>query len=452
MFNNTRLELLTDTEFRRAKQAAVVPASPMKFSPVHPDVSPPEVQQDVVEKMVPSAWEAPDSVETAESIKSDAIGDPGAMGIASSCETSARSCSCGAGLVGPPRVSSKELPWRSDRTSSRTSLVCSHCMLSAKVRIACMQGQGFAQRHESRMASLGSPKTEASDQTYFSSEGSRQLPYGTTHPDAPADEAPQATPQHPGTTDTEEAVAEASGLPPGAQAVDNGSGLEQVDQQTAEAERPEGMEDEEDEEDDEGDLMRKPEGGWSLVLWYFSLPIYVPLYYLTPMPSERWFLLTFALSLLWIAGFSFFMVWWVEVLGEVFHIDTIIMGFTLLAAGTSIPDAVSSLAVTRNGEGDMAVSSSVGSNIFDILVGLPIPWILKIGIIDGGKSEVKIISPYLTFYVLLLLSMVFAVIVCIHMLSWKLNKVLGLLMALLYIIFLTVAITVEKVAPEWLKF
>eukprot|EP00483_Globobulimina_turgida_P005456 UN05466 len=28
------------------------------------------------------------------------------------------------------------------------------------------------------------------------------------------------------------------------------------------------------------------------------------------------------------------------------------------------------------GKGDMAVSSSIGSNIFDILIGLPLPWLL----------------------------------------------------------------------------
>eukprot|EP00971_Amphidinium_carterae_P013445 264939-Amphidinium_carterae.1 len=39
-----------------------------------------------------------------------------------------------------------------------------------------------------------------------------------------------------------------------------------------------------------------------------------------------------------------------KVLGEVLHIHIIIMGFTLLAAGTSIPDAVSSVAVARAGQ------------------------------------------------------------------------------------------------------
>lgn len=48
------------------------------------------------------------------------------------------------------------------------------------------------------------------------------------------------------------------------------------------------------------------------------------------------------------------------------------MGLTILAAGTSIPDLITSVIVARKGLGDMAVSSSVGSNIFDITVG----WVL----------------------------------------------------------------------------
>ena len=46
-----------------------------------------------------------------------------------------------------------------------------------------------------------------------------------------------------------------------------------------------------------------------------------------------------------------------------------VMGLTFLAAGTSIPDLITSVLVAKQGLGDMAVSSSIGSNIFDITVG-----------------------------------------------------------------------------------
>ena len=55
-----------------------------------------------------------------------------------------------------------------------------------------------------------------------------------------------------------------------------------------------------------------------------------------------------------------------------------VMGYTFLAAGTSVPDLMSSVIVAKQGLGDMAVSSSIGSNIFDITFGLPLPWFIWI--------------------------------------------------------------------------
>lgn len=217
-----------------------------------------------------------------------------------------------------------------------------------------------------------------------------------------------------------------------------------------------------DEEDDIEELLLRPEGTLPFVLWCLSLPIYSILYYGIPKPTERMFLMTFGLSLVWIAVFSYVLVYCVEVLGGVLLggvIDNyiIVMGFTLLAAGTSIPDLVSSMAVARAGEGDMAVSSSIGSNIFDILVGLPIPWIIKIGFVEMlGKGNtdfaVRIKSFYIVFYVLILVMMILCVIVSIHLLGWYLNRTLGLGMAVLYATFLVIVLSVEFSEPEGLKF
>ena len=63
------------------------------------------------------------------------------------------------------------------------------------------------------------------------------------------------------------------------------------------------------------------------------------------------------------------LVWWANQTGETLDIPNEIMGLTILAAGTSIPDLITSVIVAKKGFGDMAVSSSVGSNIFDITVG-----------------------------------------------------------------------------------
>ena len=82
----------------------------------------------------------------------------------------------------------------------------------------------------------------------------------------------------------------------------------------------------------------------------------------------------FFASICWIGVYSYVMVNSAEIIGNTLTIPPVVMGVTFLAAGTSVPDLLSSVIVARMGEGDMAVSSSIGSNIFDILVGLPFPW------------------------------------------------------------------------------
>eukprot|EP00549_Striatella_unipunctata_P000160 CAMPEP_0118673494 /NCGR_PEP_ID=MMETSP0800-20121206/353_1 /TAXON_ID=210618 ORGANISM="Striatella unipunctata, Strain CCMP2910" /NCGR_SAMPLE_ID=MMETSP0800 /ASSEMBLY_ACC=CAM_ASM_000638 /LENGTH=687 /DNA_ID=CAMNT_0006568563 /DNA_START=50 /DNA_END=2110 /DNA_ORIENTATION=- len=109
---------------------------------------------------------------------------------------------------------------------------------------------------------------------------------------------------------------------------------------------------------------------------------------------SKWCYLSFLISIAWIGGFSYLMVAWTEVVGNTLGIPAVLMGLTFLAAGTSVPDLLSSVIVARRGEGDMAVSSSIGSNIFDILVGLPIPWMAytaypeKPDIVNIGSSGV----------------------------------------------------------------
>ena len=54
------------------------------------------------------------------------------------------------------------------------------------------------------------------------------------------------------------------------------------------------------------------------------------------------------------------MVWMAEVIGQLIGLSNTIMGLTFLAAGTSVPDLITSVIVARKGHGDMAVSSSIG--------------------------------------------------------------------------------------------
>ncbi|KAG7230400.1 hypothetical protein INR49_024506 [Caranx melampygus] len=158
---------------------------------------------------------------------------------------------------------------------------------------------------------------------------------------------------------------------------------------------------------------------------------------------EGWYLLTFLSSTLWIALFSYLMVWMVTIISYTLGIPDVIMGITFLAAGTSVPDCMASLIVARQGMGDMAVSNSIGSNIFDVLLGLGFPWALRTLIVSYG-SVVTINSKGLVYSVILLLASVTLTVLCVHLNRWRLDRRLGFSLLLLYAIFLLCSVGFER--------
>ncbi|MED6282843.1 hypothetical protein CHARACLAT_002495 [Characodon lateralis] len=163
------------------------------------------------------------------------------------------------------------------------------------------------------------------------------------------------------------------------------------------------------EENDTISPFHIPRGVGSKIKWLISWPLLLLLFFTVPNCAkprwEKYFMLSFILSTVWIAVFSYLMVWMVTIIGYTLGIPDVIMGITFLAAGTSVPDCIASLIVARQGLGDMAVSNTIGSNVFDILVGLGVPWAMQTMCVNYG-SEVMINSRGLVYSVVLLLGSV----------------------------------------------
>uniref|UniRef100_A0A8C5LA36 Solute carrier family 24 (sodium/potassium/calcium exchanger), member 2 n=1 Tax=Jaculus jaculus TaxID=51337 RepID=A0A8C5LA36_JACJA len=200
-----------------------------------------------------------------------------------------------------------------------------------------------------------------------------------------------------------------------------------------------------EEEDDQPLSLAWPSNTRKQVTFLIVLPIVFPLWITLPdvrkPTSRKFFPITFFGSITWIAVFSYLMVWWAHQVGETIGISEEIMGLTILAAGTSIPDLITSVIVARKGLGDMAVSSSVGSNIFDITVGLPLPWLLYTVI--HKFQPVAVSSNGLFCAIVLLFIMLLFVILSIALCKWRMNKVLGFIMFGLYFVFLVVSVLLE---------
>ena len=115
-------------------------------------------------------------------------------------------------------------------------------------------------------------------------------------------------------------------------------------------------------------------------------------------PSENPYR-TFVISILFIAGLCHFLVESAIGFSAAVGIPPVIVALTILAAGTSVPDLISSVIVAREGRGEMAVANAVGSNIFDILIGLGLPWL--IALVFLGQSVMVGTDGLLTSTVLL---------------------------------------------------
>ena len=116
--------------------------------------------------------------------------------------------------------------------------------------------------------------------------------------------------------------------------------------------------------------------------------------------GEKFYIVTFIMSILVIGALCHVMVQFAGYVGCIFGIDAFIMGTMVLAVGTSVPDALGSMIVARAGEADMAIANAVGSNVFDILLGLGFPWFLY-GVINRTSIQVcnqGILAPVLILF------------------------------------------------------
>ncbi|NQU55298.1 MAG: calcium/sodium antiporter [Bacteroidetes bacterium] len=139
----------------------------------------------------------------------------------------------------------------------------------------------------------------------------------------------------------------------------------------------------------------------------------------------------FFISIFIIAGVSWVLVELAVSISNTLHIPESIIALTVLAIGTSIPDLFSSLIVAKQGRGEMAVSNAIGSNIFDILVGLGLPFLIVM-LLSGGSIST---GGDLTSSSIILFASVILLFVLLIFSRWRVGKFTGIILLSLYIFY-----------------
>ncbi|MFK8137991.1 MAG: calcium/sodium antiporter [Bdellovibrionales bacterium] len=87
-------------------------------------------------------------------------------------------------------------------------------------------------------------------------------------------------------------------------------------------------------------------------------------------------------------------------LGVRFKVPTAVIGLTIVAAGTSLPELVTSILAALDGNSDISVGNVVGSNVFNILAGIGFASLIRPNKIK--PQALKIEWPFLMFASLLM--------------------------------------------------
>lgn len=163
--------------------------------------------------------------------------------------------------------------------------------------------------------------------------------------------------------------------------------------------------------------------------------IFIPLDFVLEkiFPPKKYFMLTFAFSIFFIAVLCWVLVESAIGVSHILGIPEVIIALVVLAAGTSIPDMISSVIVAKQGRGGMAMSNAIGSNIFDIFIGLGLPWFF-ISYIRGNNIEVE--NAGLNESIGLLFGSVVLIFLALVISKWQLKKPVGYMLVGSYLVYI----------------
>lgn len=181
--------------------------------------------------------------------------------------------------------------------------------------------------------------------------------------------------------------------------------------------------DEDFEEDDDDEKKT----GWQV--------IFIPLDFILSkiFPPKKYYMMTFTFSIGAIAILCWVLVESAIGISHIMGIPEVVVALVIIAAGTSIPDMISSVIVARQGRGGMAMSNAIGSNIFDIFIGLGLPWFF---ISYYRSNNIHVENAGLNESILILFGSVILIFSVLILSKWKIKKPVGYVLVGSYLAYI----------------
>ena len=146
--------------------------------------------------------------------------------------------------------------------------------------------------------------------------------------------------------------------------------------------------------------------------------------YSQPKLSLKTSILLFFIGLVSLLAGSKLLVWGATGVAQLLGISELVIGLTVVAIGTSLPELAACIASALKNEHDIAVGNILGSNIFNLLAVLAMP-----GLIQPSKIDTLLITRDFSFMIGLTIVLYFFARFC---LKGRLGRPVGLLLLLVY--------------------
>lgn len=161
------------------------------------------------------------------------------------------------------------------------------------------------------------------------------------------------------------------------------------------------------------------------VLYYFILPLKLLIYYSTPdvkrPGGENRSLSCLFMCILWLAIESYILITSLSSLSHLLGVSDVIMGYSLGAWASSYPALWSSVVVARFDFGDMVVCNALGSNVFNNFIGLGVPWLIYILVVNKGSPYNDLQDGGVALALLLLAASLVAFYILLAFSKWTLQ-------------------------------
>lgn len=135
------------------------------------------------------------------------------------------------------------------------------------------------------------------------------------------------------------------------------------------------------------------------------------------------------LGLIGLIASSKLLVWAAVNIATAFGVSDLVIGLTIIALGTSLPELAASITSVLKNEPDLAVGNIIGSNVFNLLAVLCLPALISPGIVDTSVVSRD-------FPLMLIMTVLLFGLSCKIKGESKLSRFKGLIMMLLFLGYL----------------